>query len=768
MGNTESGPSAQEAALKSRGINRMHPHIQRKLRQGTGYNMKIVIRGGRETGKTSLLRRLEGKSFVKDHIPTPQIQVAHIDWNYKTTSDLVQVEVWDVVDKGTMTDQEARIRSLVAQGKLSSDALPKTIVADASTVDVYKGCHAILMLMDPTRKWTFDYVKEELKKTPQGCQILLMANFRDLHTRREVTEVQIENFLRSCEGNVNYIECCMMNGYGLKQLYNWLNIPFLLLKQDSLKHELERATQELKTAQHEAQLVQEQDYESYLKLVNMQMALANRPPIPAQGPIPKSQQPGLKKKIITASTQGKKEREEEENKGAAQRRGTNATNDWENVPRNTTRKTPSPAKNDGDRGGGGGLKITNAKPKTNPTTRKKQQPATHHRHKNQNGDDDDLDNFNPGELAAGFFGEDDDDEDHGNQREQETAPFEADDDDDQDGNVDDDDEYIKAIDDDEDDDDALEEHEAIQTNAYAAMSKNKQNTEKKDGADDDNDDEEERGHGVEREEVLKYPSPTADDDDDDDKYHEDDDDDLEDAEQHRADTITSSVQRLHEGDDHDNDDDGGGGALKYAAPPGGVGHKEESNDNKKTNHNNGGGGGDDDDGEDDDLDNFSPDQQQAVAKTHNEKLGDGNALKGFYSDNDDDDDDDIDRDNEDDRKGRSSSRFSQQLQPESDNDDDDAPKQQPMISKSRYEEDDDDDDDGADAGGYGEFSEFKELPCESTVEVEKKYRYAASSSSSKPAKKKKKKKKEKNREDDDSSAKKKKKKKKKKKSDKKE
>jgi len=83
---------------------------------------------------------------------------------------------------------------------------------DASTIDVYKKSNAVLMIMDPTRKWTFEYVQNEIKKVPTGCQVLLMSNFRDLHSRRQVAEIDIENFLRECDANVNYIECCMMNG----------------------------------------------------------------------------------------------------------------------------------------------------------------------------------------------------------------------------------------------------------------------------------------------------------------------------------------------------------------------------------------------------------------------------------------------------------------------------------------------------------------------------------------------------------------------------
>jgi hypothetical protein len=251
---TSSSPTS--SSLESRGIRTMDRSIARKLTENRGgitYQLRVIIRGDRETGKSCLLKRLQGGDFNEKHEETQQIQVAHINWNYKTTNEVVLVEVWDVVDKAKQNEGGQKL-------------------LDASDVDVYQGASAVILLIDPTREWTLEYAKRELKNIASPIDILLLCNFRDSPAvQRVVSEREIQHFLRSQPENVRYLECSLKNGFGLKHFYSFLNLPFLKHKIATLNSQLKQCKVELSAAEQEIELLLEQDYSHYIQWLSVQM-----------------------------------------------------------------------------------------------------------------------------------------------------------------------------------------------------------------------------------------------------------------------------------------------------------------------------------------------------------------------------------------------------------------------------------------------------------------------------------------------------------------
>lgn len=246
--------------------------LQRKFARGVQYNMKIVIKGDRNTGKSCLFQRLQGRPFNEQYIPTNEIQVASIHWNYRTTDDVVKVEVWDVVDKGKRKTSHSS--SLKLENDTKDKAEKDSTVLDAEFVDVYKGAHGVLMVMDITKPWTFKYLERELPKVPAHIPVLVLANHRDMEEHRLIPSEEVIAFIEHMERPdrcppVHYAETSMKNGFGLKYIHKFLNLPFLLLQRETLMKQLQVNAEDTESTLEELQIHKESEEQNYEKFVSL-------------------------------------------------------------------------------------------------------------------------------------------------------------------------------------------------------------------------------------------------------------------------------------------------------------------------------------------------------------------------------------------------------------------------------------------------------------------------------------------------------------------
>ncbi|CAH8872739.1 unnamed protein product [Trichobilharzia szidati] len=269
--------------------------LQQKFSRGVDYNLKIVIRGDRNVGKSTLLSRLKGEQFKEEYIPSNEIQLANIHWNHKNSQSVIKVEVWDVVDKGKPRNTSKGLKFLSkltnsnpTSGNITGESAKIEPCLDASFINVYKGAHGVILMMDMTKSWTFDYVCRELVQIPAKLPVLIMSNFYDMHENRKITEEQVRMFLDTVELNGNYSEsmngskdslpepvvnnagCSVQNisstrrsipvqycessmktGLGLMYVYKFLNLPFLCLQRDVLHYQLKRNHSEMMNCLYE-------------------------------------------------------------------------------------------------------------------------------------------------------------------------------------------------------------------------------------------------------------------------------------------------------------------------------------------------------------------------------------------------------------------------------------------------------------------------------------------------------------------------------------
>ena len=212
------GNEASTAASAGKKNRRISNFMQRKLAGGVDLNLKVLVRGERGTGKTALIRRLQGETrlkqgdaenpYVPDYEPTGEIQVTTINWSYKNQEQTVKVEVWDVVDEGRPGALDTSTVSSHATSASSGEKFdPKNTpagahvvgVLDASTVDVYKHAHACVFMVDLRRRSTFDYVCKELETMPQNIDVLILGNFRDLCEARGMPVRRREGARKTCK-----------------------------------------------------------------------------------------------------------------------------------------------------------------------------------------------------------------------------------------------------------------------------------------------------------------------------------------------------------------------------------------------------------------------------------------------------------------------------------------------------------------------------------------------------------------------------------------
>uniref|UniRef100_A0A8V5GEN7 Rab-like protein 6 n=1 Tax=Melopsittacus undulatus TaxID=13146 RepID=A0A8V5GEN7_MELUD len=272
------------------GLQSMNQALQRRFAKGVQYNMKIVIRGDRNTGKTTLWHRLQGKKFIEEYIPTQEIQVTSIHWNYKTTDDIVKVEVWDVVDKGKCKKRGDGL-------KLENDPqeAESEMALDAEFLDVYKNCNGVVMMFDITKQWTFNYILRELPKVPTHVPVCVLGNYRDMGEHRVILPGDVRDLIDNLHrppgsSYFRYAESSMKNSFGLKYLHKFFNIPFLQLQRETLLRQLETNQLDIDATLEELSVQQEtedQNYELFLEMMEAR-SQGHTSPLTTNGQSPSS------------------------------------------------------------------------------------------------------------------------------------------------------------------------------------------------------------------------------------------------------------------------------------------------------------------------------------------------------------------------------------------------------------------------------------------------------------------------------------------------
>ncbi|CAF4669673.1 unnamed protein product [Rotaria magnacalcarata] len=193
--NSNGSNSAMSTSKSNENFKPLSQGLQKKYARGVQYNMKLVIRGECNTGKSVLWSRLQGYQFIEDYIPSDEIRVATINWSSRVCEDaIIKVEVWDVVDKS-----RKKRRPINPSLKLSNsiNVSVADVSLDAEFLDVYKSTAGVLFIYDITKPWTWDYIEREIVKVPAHIPILIIGNQLDMSHHRKVSTDKCLNFIEN-------------------------------------------------------------------------------------------------------------------------------------------------------------------------------------------------------------------------------------------------------------------------------------------------------------------------------------------------------------------------------------------------------------------------------------------------------------------------------------------------------------------------------------------------------------------------------------------
>jgi hypothetical protein len=138
---------------------------------------------------------------------------------------------------------------------------------DATTVDVMRGTHAVVITFDPRKRWTWDYVTREVPKIVSlKVFILVIENFRDAwddditttENKRQVSIFEVKEFVDSQGPFVKLLEASMKNCFGLAGVKTFLNMPFLKMQREVIEAKLRRNSEEQDQNELEFRLISEE------------------------------------------------------------------------------------------------------------------------------------------------------------------------------------------------------------------------------------------------------------------------------------------------------------------------------------------------------------------------------------------------------------------------------------------------------------------------------------------------------------------------------
>ena len=181
-------------------------------------SIRIIVRGARKVGKTSLLRRMCGGPFTTEYTASRSDTSDTFQWKTPVAGLPVTIEMCEMIEEDD--DEPAGLfASLgVSSKSKSGDGGP------------YAGAAGAIIVVDLRKRETLKVAESLISKVPVSLPILLLGTARDASVRAihpEDLEALVRNVSRNRTGHVQSLTISLLDCYGLKSLHDYLNVPWL-------------------------------------------------------------------------------------------------------------------------------------------------------------------------------------------------------------------------------------------------------------------------------------------------------------------------------------------------------------------------------------------------------------------------------------------------------------------------------------------------------------------------------------------------------------
>ncbi|CAM44409.1 conserved hypothetical protein [Leishmania braziliensis MHOM/BR/75/M2904] len=178
-----SGASAQQLGS---GLWPLSAQVREEMKRGTRYNMKVVLRGTRATGKSTLLARLSGHPLPVRYTPSTELiaSTMRLQGELCAPHEGTKVDIWEVVEEGRQRSASSLSENPGTEvaAHVSTVQLHEILrlATDARLLDIYSRCQLVIFMIDPRQRSSWEYAKQETLHIPPTCCILYALNFSDV------------------------------------------------------------------------------------------------------------------------------------------------------------------------------------------------------------------------------------------------------------------------------------------------------------------------------------------------------------------------------------------------------------------------------------------------------------------------------------------------------------------------------------------------------------------------------------------------------------